>query len=142
MEIMKFIWQDVGIRNEIKLLSAESLLHLHVVIAQSVFPRDFIALRKMINPLVLVQAFVQVALARARRPEQVPLVRLCVLKIVVFEERTHKFGFAFQDFVQHLLIVNMMASLGSILQWRTLQLLLIYRFNLLNRVECVMRGAP
>ena len=69
-------------------------------------------------------------------------MRLSVLKIVVFEERTHKFGFAFQDFVQHLLIVNVMASLGSILQWRTLQLLLIYRFNLLNRVECVMRGAP
>ena len=58
MEIMKFVWQDVGIRNEIKLLSTESLLHLDIVIAESVFPRDFIALRKMINPLVLVQTFV------------------------------------------------------------------------------------
>lgn len=115
MEIMKFIWQDVGIWNEIKLLSTKSLLHLHVVIAQSVFPRNFIALWKMINPLVLVQAFVKVALARARRPEKVPLVRLRVLKIVVFKERAHELGFAFQYFVQHLLIVNVMASLGSIL---------------------------
>ena len=115
VEVVKLIWQDIRFGDEIELLAAEALLHLHVVIAQSVFPRDFIALRKMINPLVLVQAFVQVALARAGRPEQVPLMRLSVLKIVVFEERTHKFSLAFQYLVQHFLIVNVMASLGSIL---------------------------
>lgn len=69
-------------------------------------------------------------------------MRLSVLKIVVFEERTHKFGFSFQDLVQHFLVIDVMTSLGSVLQWRTLQLLLCYRFDLLNRVECVIRGAP
>ena len=58
MEIMKFIWQDVGIRNEIKLLSAESLLHLHVVITETILSRYLMTLREVIDPLELVQTLV------------------------------------------------------------------------------------
>ena len=69
-------------------------------------------------------------------------MRLSVLKAIVFKKRSHKFSFTFQYFIQHLLIVNMMTSLRPVLHWSTLQLLLVYRFNLLDCIECVMLGAP
>ena len=142
MEIMKLIGQNVGVRDEIKLFSAEALLHLHIIVAKSVFPGDFVALREMIYPLILVETFVEIALTRARCPEKVPFMRLRVLKVIVLKKGAHKFGFAFQYFVEHLLIVDVVASLGPALQGRALQLLLRDRFNLLDRVERVMRRAP
>ena len=41
-------------------------------------------------------------------------MRLGVLKVIMFEQRAHEFGLAFQYFVQHLLIVDMMPSLWSV----------------------------
>ena len=63
MEIMKFIWQNVGIRNEIKLLSAKALLHLHIIVAQSVLASYLIALRKVIDPLEFIQSLVEITFA-------------------------------------------------------------------------------
>ena len=111
MEIVEFIWQNVSVRNEVKLLSSEPLLHLHVVIAEAVFPCDLVALWKVIYSLELVQSFIQVALARAGRPEQIPLMRLRMLKAVVFKELADQLSFAFEYLVEHLRIVNMVTSL-------------------------------
>ena len=58
MEVVKLIWQDVGLGDEIELLAAEALLHLHVVVAETVLSRDLMTLREVIDPLELVQAFV------------------------------------------------------------------------------------
>lgn len=54
MEIVEFIGQNVGVWNEVKLFSTESLLHLDIVITKSVFASDFIALWKVINSLELI----------------------------------------------------------------------------------------
>lgn len=63
VEVMELIWQDVGVWDKIELIPAEPLLHLHKVVAESVLARDFIALREMVNPLMLVKSLVHVALA-------------------------------------------------------------------------------
>ena len=60
---MELIWQDVGVWDEIELIPAEPLLHLHKVVAEAVLARNFIALREMVNPLMLVKSLVHVALA-------------------------------------------------------------------------------
>ena len=58
MEVVKLIWQDVGLGDEIELLPAEALLHLHVVVTETILSRDLMTLREVIDPLVLVKAFV------------------------------------------------------------------------------------
>jgi hypothetical protein len=116
VEIMEFIRQDVGVRYKVKLLSTESLLHLDEVVAESVFPGDFITLGEVVDSLELVEAFIKVALARASRPKKVPFVRLGEFESVVLEDRSYEFGLALQDFVEHLLVVNVVASLGSVLR--------------------------
>jgi len=63
MEVMKLVWQDVGIRNEIELLSAEPFLHLYVVVAESIFSSDFVALWEVVDPLVFIKSLIHVALA-------------------------------------------------------------------------------
>ena len=68
VEVVEFLWQDVGVWNEVVLLSPESFLHFHIVVAKSVFASDFIALREVINSLEFVQTFIKVAFARARCP--------------------------------------------------------------------------
>ena len=62
---MEFIWQDVCFRDEVKLLPAEALLHLHVVVAQAVLSCDLMTLGKVIDPLEFIEAFVKVALTGA-----------------------------------------------------------------------------
>ena len=74
MEVMELIRQDVRIRDEIEHISAEPLLHLHVVKTKPVLPRDLIRLREMVYSLVLIQTLVQIGLATGRRPQDVPLV--------------------------------------------------------------------
>ena len=58
VEVMKFVWQDIGIRNEVILTAAKSLLHLDIVVAKSIFPGNLIALREVIDPLELIQALI------------------------------------------------------------------------------------
>ena len=54
MEVMELVWQNVSVGDEIELLSPVSLLHLDIVIAESVLASDFIALREMIDPLIFI----------------------------------------------------------------------------------------
>ena len=54
MEIMEFIWQNVGVGDEIELFSSVPLLHLDIVIAEAILASDFIALREMIDPLIFI----------------------------------------------------------------------------------------
>ena len=65
MKIVKLIWQDVCLGNEVELLSAEALLHLDIVVAETVLTCDLMTLREVINSLELVKAFVKVAFTRA-----------------------------------------------------------------------------
>ena len=58
VEVVKLIWQDVGLGDEIELLATEALLHLHVVVTETILSRDLMTLREVIDPLVLVKAFV------------------------------------------------------------------------------------
>ena len=63
VKLTELIWQDVGVRYKVKMLFAISLLHSDNVEAKPVFPCNFVTLREVVDLLVLVQAFVQVALA-------------------------------------------------------------------------------
>ena len=74
MEVLEFIWQDVSVRDEVKLVATEALLHLDIVEAQSVLPCNLMTLREVINLLELIKSFIQVALARTGRPKDVPFM--------------------------------------------------------------------
>lgn len=60
---MELLWQNIGVRNEVKLLTAKTFLHLNIVVAQTVFPGNFVAHREVIYSLELVEAFVEVTFA-------------------------------------------------------------------------------
>jgi len=63
IKITEFIWKNVGIRNKVKVSLAKFLLHADHIIAQAVFYGDFVALRDVIDLLVLIQAFIEIAFA-------------------------------------------------------------------------------
>lgn len=54
MKVMELLRQNICVRDEVKLVAAEAFLHFHVVVAKAVLARDFITLRKVVDPLVLV----------------------------------------------------------------------------------------
>jgi hypothetical protein len=64
IEITKLIWQNVGVWNEVKGSFAELFLHADHVVAETVFPGDLVTLREVVDLLVLIQALIEVALAR------------------------------------------------------------------------------
>lgn len=63
VELSEFIWQDVSVGNEIKVLLPISLLHPDHIKAEPILPRNLVALWEMVDFLILVQSFVQIALA-------------------------------------------------------------------------------
>ena len=83
---MKFVGQNVRIRNEVELLSAISLLHLDIVVAQSILARDLVTLREVIDSLELVQALVEIRFARRSGPEKVPFMRLSMCKAICLKQ--------------------------------------------------------
>ena len=136
VEVVEFVWQNVGVRNKIILISAKSLLHLDIVVAKSIFSRDLIALWEVIDALEFVQAFVQVAFARTRSPENVPLVRIREIKAVGFEDGSYQLRVTFQELVEHLAIVDMVAAARSLgRRGRLQQLRLCDRFNVYLLIE-------
>lgn len=65
MEVVKFIGQNVGFRNEVERLSAKPFLHLHIVVAETVLAGNFMALWEVVDSLELIEALIEIALARA-----------------------------------------------------------------------------
>ncbi len=78
VEVTELVWQDVGVRDEVKVHLPEFVLHLYHVSTESILPGDLVTLWKVVDLLVLVQAVVQVTLARTGTPQDVPLVALRV----------------------------------------------------------------
>lgn len=62
VKLTELIRQDIGIRYKVKVLFTKSLLHSDNVEAKPVFPCNFVTLREVIDLLVFVEPFVQVAL--------------------------------------------------------------------------------
>ena len=85
-EGLPLFWQDEGIRDEVKVLPAEPVLHLLDVDCESVLPRQLLARRKVINLLVLVQPLVKVVFALCMRPQHVPIVTVCRHQTVNLEQ--------------------------------------------------------
>jgi len=85
VKFVKLVWQNVGIRYEVKGRSSKFLLSLAVVEAKAVFPCDLVGHREVVDALKFVKAVVEEGLAAGARPKDVPLVRLCVVKLVGFK---------------------------------------------------------
>ena len=71
----------------------------------------------MVDLLILVEPFVQVRLARATAPEEVPLVRLCVGEMVGLHQGPDKFGVPPEYFVEQV-VVHHMVVFGIAQGWR------------------------
>jgi len=87
VEVPEFIRQDVCIWHEIEVLLSIFFLHLDHVETKSIFPGNFIALRKVVNLLVLIQSFIQIRLAVRSSPENIPLMRLSIIESIQLKHR-------------------------------------------------------
>ena len=111
VELMEFVWKDIGVWYEIELGTSESLLHLDNIVTESILASDLIALREMIDPLELIQAFIEVTLTGATSPKDVPFVRVGEVEAISLEEGSDQFGVSSEKLVQHLTVINMVSSL-------------------------------
>ena len=68
-EISILVRENKGLRNEVPWFKTVPVLHLANVDAQSVFSRNFIALREMVDLLVLIEALVEIPFSRAAAPK-------------------------------------------------------------------------
>lgn len=140
VEVMEFGRQNVRLWDEVKGLSPEALLHLHIVVAQAVLAGDFVTHWEVVDSLELIQAFVEVALAGAGGPEEVPLVRLSVTKAVHFEHRSYQLGFTLEYFVEHLLVVDVVGTAVGLTHSHIDQLRLLNWLDLLHLICGALGG--
>ena len=71
-------------------------------------------LRKMVDLLILIQTFVQIALAAARTPQDVPFMALGWSKASIFQDWSNEFVIKSEHFKQQFTILNMVALLVSV----------------------------
>jgi len=64
----------------------------------------------MVDSLIFIESFIKVGLAARAGPKKIPLVRFCESKSVGFAQRTDKFCVSLKDFVEHLAVVDVVAS--------------------------------
>ena len=89
VKVAKLIWKDISVRDEIKVLFTEFLLHSYHIKAQPVLASDLVTLREVVDLLVFVKPFVEVRLAARRTPEHIPLMRLCMTETIILKHRSH-----------------------------------------------------
>lgn len=114
IKISKLIRKNVCVRHKVEVLLAEPFLHSHDVIAESVFPCDFVALRKVVDLLILIESFVNVGFATTGTPKNVPLMRLCVSKAIRFKDRPDQLIVEAKHFVKKLTVLDMIRFLISL----------------------------
>lgn len=68
IKLTKFIRKDISVRYKVKMLLAIFFLHSDDIETQSVLSGDLMALWEVVNFLVLIQTFVQIALAAGGAP--------------------------------------------------------------------------
>jgi len=66
--------------------------------------------REVIDPLVFIEALVEISLATAACPEQVPLMGLRVAEPVCFTQAPYQLGVTLENLVQELAVVNVIAT--------------------------------
>ena len=101
VEIRKLIWQIVSIGNDVERLFPKPLLHLDDVGAEPVLPGQLKTVWEMVDLLILVQIVVDVGFVRLAAPQDVPVVRLCLLESIVLQYSSQQFVFAFDQFEEH-----------------------------------------
>ena len=99
VKFTKFIWQDVGVWNKVKMLLAKPLLHSYYIKTQSVLSGDFVAHREMINLLVLIKALIEITLTTRGGPQNVPFVRLGRSEVRCLQNRSNEFVIEPKHFV-------------------------------------------
>ena len=63
VEFSELVREDVSVWNKVKVVLSVLLLHADDIATESIFPRDFVTLREMVDLLELVQTFINVGLA-------------------------------------------------------------------------------
>lgn len=111
IKVGKFVGKDVGVRDEIEGRFSMPFLHSHHVEAETIFACDFITLWEMIDFLIFIEPLILVALERARRPKQVPLVALGVRETMVLQGGAHHFVFEPDHAVQKLRVLDVIRFL-------------------------------
>lgn len=86
VEVVELLRQDVSVGDEIVLTTPKTLLHLHVIVAKPILASDLITHGEVIDLLELIETLVEVTLAGAGRPQDIPLVRVSVAETVCFED--------------------------------------------------------
>jgi len=125
IKLSKFIRKDVGIGHKVIMLLAVFLLHSNHIKAKPIFSSDFVTLGKMIDFLVLVEAFIKIAFATRRAPKNVPLMRLGRCKTCSLQHRSNEFVIKSEHFVQEFAVLNVVSLLVTVKLHRVCNHLLI-----------------
>ena len=88
VKVTELIGQNVCVRRKVKSLSTKLFLHSNDVEAHPVFAGNLVGLRKLVDLLILVQAFILVRFAAPAGPQKIPLVTFRLRELMVLEQRT------------------------------------------------------
>ena len=114
VKFSELIRKNVSVGYEIEILLSILFLHADHIVTKSIFSRDFVTLREMIDLLIFIETFVEVALAWTGWPKDIPLVRLSMTETVCFEDGSQQFIIKTEHFIEKLGIFNMVRFLTMI----------------------------
>ena len=137
----KLLRQHKGLRNKIEMSPSILLLHRHNRVTHPILPRNLKGTRKMINPLMFIESFIQILLPTTPSPYQIPIMRVRMPKSLKLQCRPHKPSIRLIDPIQHVLFLSKV-TLGILITRRALpdHLILGNRFKINQGWALVCRG--
>lgn len=106
------VGQNIGVRNEIIMLSSKLFLHFDIVKAESIFLCNLVRAWEMVDSLVLIEPLIKVLLASATGPEKVPLMRLSVSKPIGLAHGSDQLGIPLENLVKQVAVVDVESLLS------------------------------
>jgi len=143
-ELRPLLWQDKRLRQEVKVLLRKFLLHFDYVDCEAILSCELHTRREVVDLLIMVKAFVEVAFTLGVGPEHVPVVTVGLDKAVDFEQEADKFGIAFEHFVVQGGLPHLRIGVGSGSRLRCLLLCEVglvvdQRVDALNQIFVALR---
>jgi len=102
VKVCKFIWQHVSVRKNIEVQLPKLVLHLDHIVTKPVLSCQLVTHWKMVDLLILIQAFIQIGLAGLTCPQDIPVMSISMHEIVGFEHRADQFDVRLEHLVHEL----------------------------------------
>ena len=110
VKLLKLIRDDKSVWQPREFFLSMLLDHLLHIYCQFILPCNFERTGEVVNFLILIQAFIKILFTRTTTPQDVPFMRLSVVKIMSFKNRSDQSSITPENLIEQLITLHIIRA--------------------------------